>query len=103
MRSIAFVCLLLGLLLGVLPARTQNVNMARPVEIHSGRVPPADAMRARLANQQLQKDAKELSELCASMPADLDGVRRGLLPQDITVKLKRVEKLSKRLREELTP
>jgi hypothetical protein len=102
MRTTAFLCFFLGLLLVVLPARTQNVNLARPPEKHSAPVPPADVMRARMNNLELQKDAKELAEVCASIPADMDSVKRGLLPKDVLEKLTRVEKLSKRLREELT-
>jgi len=58
-------------------------------------------MMSRLNNVQLQKDARELSDLCASIPPDMDGIKRGLLSKDVLDKLKRVEKLSKRLREEL--
>lgn len=101
MPSTAFLCLLLGLLLVALPTRTQNVNMGRPEEVHSQQVSPADAMLSRKNNVQLQKDAKELAELCASIPADMDAVQRGLLPKDVLEKLKPVEKLSKHLREEL--
>jgi hypothetical protein len=102
MRFTAFLSLLLGLSLAVLPARTQNVNLPHPTDIQSGEVPPAEAMRARMNNIQLQKDAKELADLCASMPADMDSVKQGLLPQDVLEKLKRLEKLSKHLRAELT-
>jgi hypothetical protein len=47
-------------------------------------------------------DAQELAELSASIPADVKLVNRGLLPKDLVEKLKRVEKLSKHLRSELT-
>lgn len=59
-------------------------------------------MRARVANVQLQKDAKELSELCVSVPADIDKVKQGLMSKDLPDKLKRMEKLSKHVRELLT-
>jgi hypothetical protein len=51
---------------------------------------------------QLRHDAKELADLSASLMADIDQVNRGLLPKDVVEKLKRIEKLSKRLRTELT-
>ena len=103
MRSATLSCLLLGFLLLVLPIRSHNVNMSRPEEVHTGQqVPSAVAMMSRLNNLQLQKDARELSDLCASIPPDMDGIKRGLLSKDVLDKLKRVEKLSKRLREELT-
>jgi len=59
--------------------------------------------RIRIDAIQLQRDAKELSDLAQSLPADIDQINRGLLPKDILVKLKRIEKLSKRLRGELAP
>jgi hypothetical protein len=103
MRSATLPCLLLGFLLLIPPVPSQNVNMNRPEEVHTGQqVPSADAMMSRLNNVQLQKDAKELSDLCASIPPDMDGIKRGLLSKDVLDKLKRVEKLSRRLREELT-
>jgi len=51
---------------------------------------------------QLQHDAKELADLSASVPADINRVNRGLLPKDVIEKLRRIEKLSKRLRTGLT-
>jgi hypothetical protein len=33
----------------------------------------------------------------------MDGVKQGLLPKDVVEKLKRVEKLSKKVRQELAP
>ena len=59
-------------------------------------------LRARASNLQLQKDAKELAGLCASVSDDMDRVKQGLLSKDSLEKLKRLEKLSKRVRDELT-
>ena len=50
----------------------------------------------------LQRDAYELAELSASIPSDLQRVNHNFLPKDMLEKLKRVEKLSKHLRSELT-
>ena len=50
----------------------------------------------------LQRDAQELVDLSASIHADVDRANRGLLSKDVIEKLKRVEKLSKQLRNELT-
>ena len=49
----------------------------------------------------LQDDASQLAELAKSLPADINQVNRGLLPKEVIEKLKRIEKLSKRLRNEL--
>jgi hypothetical protein len=95
-------CLVLGVVLVAITVRSQNVNPSNPVEIQAQKHLSPDEMRARIANLELQKDAKELAELCASVPTDMDGVKQGLLAKDVLEKLKRVEKLSKRVREQLT-
>jgi len=59
-------------------------------------------MRARAASLQLRKDAKELAGLWASVSDDMDHVKQGVLSKDAFEKLRRMEKLAKRVREELT-
>jgi hypothetical protein len=73
-----------------------------PEEISAQKHPSPDDMRARTANVQLQKDAKELAELCALVPRDMDGVKQGLMSKDLVDRLKRMEKLSTHDRESLT-
>jgi hypothetical protein len=101
MQSKGFSFLLTGIMLTAVSLLSQNVNPMHPVEIHDQKPTTPDELRTRVANLQLQKDAKELSELCASVPHDMDGVRQGLLAQDLADKLKHLEKLSKRVREQL--
>jgi hypothetical protein len=102
MRFTRLLCLLVGVVIIPVALRTQNVNPMHPEEIQVQKHASPEDMRARLANVQLQKDAKELAELCASVPGDMDGVKQGLLSKDLLEKLKRVEKLSKHVREQLT-
>jgi hypothetical protein len=102
MRFTRLLCLLVGVVIISGALRTQNVNPMHPEEIQVQKHPSPDDLRARVANVQLQKDAKELAELCASVPGDMDGVKQGLLSKDLLEKLKRVEKLSKHVREQLT-
>jgi DNA-binding XRE family transcriptional regulator len=59
-----------------------------PEEIQVQKHASPEDMRARVANVQLQKDAKELAELCASVPGDMDGVKQGLLSKDLLEKLR---------------
>jgi len=101
-RSTRPLSLLIGALLIAPLITSQNVNPMHPEPIQVQKHPSLDDMRARVASLQLQKDAKELAELCASVPSDLAGVNQGLLSQDVVDKLKRMEKLSKRVREQLT-
>lgn len=51
----------------------------------------------------LQKDALALATAASSIPADIETVRKGILPKEIILKLKQIEKLSKQLRNELNP
>ena len=102
MRFTRLLCLLVGVVIIPVAMRTQNVNPMHPEEIQVQKHASPDDMRARVANVQLQKDAKELAELCASVPGDIDGVKQGLLSKDLLEQLKRVEKLSKHVREQLT-
>jgi hypothetical protein len=50
----------------------------------------------------LKHEADELAQLSAGVPSDLAKVAHGQLPKDLTDKLKRIEKLAKHLRNELT-
>jgi hypothetical protein len=50
---------------------------------------------------QLKRDADELAKLAITVPADVERAGSGVLPKDLKDKLKRIEKLSKRLRGEL--
>jgi hypothetical protein len=60
-------CLALGVLLVVLPLSSQNVNTMHPQEIDAQKHSSSDELRQRAASLQLQKDSKELSELCVSV------------------------------------
>lgn len=91
--------LVIAVLLTTVVLAGQNVNPMHPVEISAQKHQSPDDMRARIANVQLQKDAKELSELCTSMPGEMDSVKQGLMSKDLPDKLKRMEKLSKHVRE----
>src|SRR4029077_7547134 len=71
MRSIRLLALLTGVLLITGPLPGQNVNPMHPEEISVQKHTSPDDMRARAANVQLQKDAKELADFCASVPGDL--------------------------------
>jgi len=102
MRSVSLFSVLIVLQFLQAVARPQTVNMEHPEEIRAQKVPSADAMLARRNNTQLQTDAKELADLSATLPEAMEEVKRGVLPKDLLDKLRRAEKLSKKVREELT-
>jgi hypothetical protein len=55
----------------------------------------------RIDPDRLQREAKELLELSQALQPDMQHVKQGLLPKDTVQKLKRIENLSKHLRDEL--
>ena len=63
--------------------------------------PKASPLRSGSDPLELQREAKELLELSQSLQPDMESLNHGLLPKDTIDKLKRIEKLSKRLRGEL--
>jgi hypothetical protein len=56
-----------------------------------------------LDTRQLKKDAEELASLSQSVPFDVEAVSRGVVSKDLNEKLRRIEKLSKRLRSQIQP
>jgi len=52
---------------------------------------------------QLQRDAKELASLAKLIPSEVEQLKAGQLPKDLEAQLKRIEKLSKQLRREISP
>lgn len=51
---------------------------------------------------QARKQADELAKLAQSVPPEVDKLAQGQLPKDLVARLKRIEKLSKALRREVT-
>jgi hypothetical protein len=52
---------------------------------------------------QAQRDAEELAELAKEIPPGVDQANKGLISKDLNDRLKRIEKLSKQLRQKLFP
>jgi len=65
--------------------------------------PPLAPQQRNLDPVKLRAEATELADLAHGVPSDLDQLSQGKLPKDFAEKLKRIEKLSKHLRSELTP
>lgn len=101
MRFAASLFLVVAGLLVRNPPASQTVNMERPQEINAQHRLSPEEIRERLSASQVQNDAKELAELCAAVTSDMDDVKKGLLPKDSVDRLKRMEKLSKRMRDNL--
>jgi hypothetical protein len=66
-------------------------------------VPPPIHQRPLVDFAKVKSDADELLILSQSIHSRIDDVGKGMLPKDLIEKLKQVEKLSKRLRNQLAP
>jgi hypothetical protein len=51
----------------------------------------------------LKQEARELAQLSAGLPSEVGLLAQGQLHKDLAEKLKRIEKLAKHLRSEITP
>jgi hypothetical protein len=96
----------------VLPARAQMKDVYIPgvppppasMDPEHGKPAPNEPkLQRRIDLVKLQQEADDLARTAQTIPTDMAGVRQGTLPKDIIDKLKRIEKLSKRLRSELNP
>jgi hypothetical protein len=66
-------------------------------------VPPPIHQQSSVDLAKLKSDSDELVVLSQSIHSGIADVQKGMLPKDLIEKLKQMEKLSKRLRSELTP
>jgi len=65
--------------------------------------PPRDLNSPAFRLKAINQDAQELSALSASLQSDLLQLRKGLLTKDLTPNLKKMERLAKKLRQEVSP
>lgn len=70
---------------------------------HGNQAPDQPKLQHRIDAAKLQRDADDLARAAQTIPSDVANIRRGTLPRDTIQKLKEIEKLSKRLRNELNP
>jgi hypothetical protein len=64
---------------------------------------PPVHLTPKLDVTKLREQAEELRTLSLTIPADVNAATRGLIAKDLGEKLKRIEKLSKKLRQQLNP
>ena len=106
--SLCTITLLLGC---CLPGAAQQMPQGAPLPSITGPAPdippitndvPRHAV-ARVDPAALQREAKELLDLSQSVQPDIQALNHGLLSRNLVDRLKRIEKLSKRLRGEIAP
>jgi hypothetical protein len=104
-RFLVLACLLsCALLMGgqgghpVPPGIREADKLSNPTEVP----PQVTAKRRRVDPAQLKRDAHELASLAQLIPSQVEEVENGRLPKDLDGQLKRIEKLSKQLRREIS-
>jgi len=102
--------LLCAVFLFCLPGMAQGRQTTRAWNKHEGSIQGQMNSASSTQEQQhgpdlaeLQREAGELTGLSQSVSADIDALRKGLLAKDLDEKLKRIEKLSKKLRIQIAP
>ena len=103
MKSLSFLVALL-LLVGVQAVAQDDPVMSRKMDryLHTP-VPhePPPVIEIKVDPARLKHDSDELLFLAQSIPWDVNQVSKGMLPKDLKEKLRRIEKLSKQLRNEI--
>lgn len=89
----------LAILISVPAVCQQGMPMGRPIQWQHPMPEVSSEQRARVVKQEVQ----DLSELSSSVHEDLEKVQKGMLPKDLHEKLKKLEKLAKRLRQDMEP
>lgn len=64
---------------------------------------PPSPQTQKLDPAKLHEEADELAKLAQMVPQDMGQITQGKMPKDAINRLKRIEKISKQLRTELTP
>jgi len=99
--GIASLVFAIALVSGSMGQRSRFPEPPAPAVPNEQRLPKPNTYRPDTV--EMEREARELSKLAASVPNDIEQLRKGLLPRDAVNKLKRIEKLSKHLRSQIRP
>ncbi len=100
-------CFLLVMLLGVTALAQRpippGIREADKIDVQSQKnMPPPASPHARVDPAKLKRDADELATLASSVPSAVNQTTMGVLPKELDQKLKRIEKLAKQLRSQIS-
>jgi hypothetical protein len=65
--------------------------------------PPMETRNRKMNVDQVKQEADELKKLADGVPSQIELVTKNQYPKDLTDNLKRIERLAKHLRSEVTP
>jgi hypothetical protein len=100
MLKLRALTLCLGAIVLVAPSAAQRGHRDPPINVQDEtHLPPAS--HAGPDYKLMQQQADELKQLGEAIPDDIHNVAKGVISKDLGQRLKRIEKLSKKLREEV--
>lgn len=70
---------------------------------NQGLEPPMEMRNRKMNVDQVKQEADELKKLADGVPAQIELVTKNQYPKDLNDNLKRIERLAKHLRSEVTP
>lgn len=70
---------------------------------NQGVEPPMQPHSRKIDVEQVKQEADELKKLADGVPAQIEQLVKNQYPKDLSENLKRIEKLAKHLRSEITP
>ena len=80
-----------------------GVRQADQAEAQSQKnMPPPLNQRTTVDPAKLKQSADELAALARSVPSEIEQITKGVLPKDLSDRLKRIEKLAKQLRSQIS-
>ena len=87
---------------------TANLCAPSPAQIDNGPLPdfqdkshPPAALQKGLDNKAMLAQANELKQLSDTVPGDIQKLSQGIISAGLTERLKKIEKLAKKLREQV--
>ncbi len=103
LKSSLLAAVLLTALLSLSQTQPRDGPLVMPIPNPDGiwQAPPHTASPRRIDAARVKNQADELARIASGIPADVDQVGKGLLPKELNDKLRRIEKLSKQLRQAL--
>ena len=93
-------CLLLAGVILITPSIGQHGHK-EPTTVFTDENRLPAATYARPDPKLMQQQARDLQELSNGIPTDIENVSKGLVSRDLSERLKKIEKLAKKLRDEV--
>ena len=76
-----------------------------PPQVPEDFSPPKDAKKAVIKpafdSEQARADARQLAQMAQKVPGEVDQLSKNVLPKDLELQLKQIQKLAKKLRSEI--